>query len=415
MAYDHRLATATIFVTILAVVYGHGAMVTPAPRASHNQILDANNDYGCNSAPGGCYSKAGFYPGEYAGVGCIGEACLYYQIGCFQGCSTCSLAGVNGTAKKDLYVSDADLISSGCPVKVDMPAPTLGGGNPVKEHALRTHNPDNASPMGDWTRFNPWRSPGTTGRANSMFQPCGVNSGSKLPQPAGLPPAAGQLAGANGTDLPVLTSGSQATWESGSVVEAGWAIYANHGGGYAYRLCKKVDGQELTEECFQQTHLNFATDTTEVRRTKSNASVFINATTTSVGTYPAGSQWRRNPVPMCNCDQGIRCQGASASARALLGGKGGKGTQAQAYPNAYGVHDERCPTGVQFEPLFDLGYGTGLAPHTLDFTMVDKLQLPELEAGEYSLSWRWDCEETPQVWNSCADVLITDAMSPSPL
>merc|ERR1712057_117167 len=153
--------------------------------------------------------------------------------------------------------------------------------------------------MGDWTRFNPWRSPGTTGRANSMFQPCGVNSGSKLPQPAGLPPAAGQLAGANGTDLPVLTSGSQATWESGSVVEAGWAIYANHGGGYAYRLCKKVEGKELTEECFQQTHLQFATDKTEIRYIdgpRNGERFFINATTTSEGTYPANSQWRKNPI-----------------------------------------------------------------------------------------------------------------------
>ena len=26
---------------------------------------------------------------------------------------------------------------------------------------------------------------------------------------------------------------------------------------------------------------------------------FINATTTSVGTYPVGSQWRKNPIPMC--------------------------------------------------------------------------------------------------------------------
>ena len=39
--------------------------------------------------------------------------------------------------------------------------PTLGGGDPAKEHALRTHNPDNASPRGDWTKFNPWRSPGS--------------------------------------------------------------------------------------------------------------------------------------------------------------------------------------------------------------------------------------------------------------
>jgi hypothetical protein len=174
-----------------------------------------------------------------------------------------------------------------------------------------------------------------------------------------------------------------------------------------------MDGKELTEECFQQNHISFATDVTEVRHTKSSPSgkvitksVFINATTTSEGTFPVGSQWRRNPVPMCNCDQGIGCISSST----------GKGSDnSKAYPNAYGIHDERCPTGVQFEPLFEQGYGTGLVPHTLDFTMVDKLQLPQLEAGEYVLSWRWDCEETPQVWNSCADVTIADASSPSPL
>ena len=30
----------------------------------------------------------------------------------------------------------------------------------------------------------------------------------------------------------------------------------------------------------------------------------------------------------------------------------------------------------------------------------------DIEPGEYVLSWRWDCEQTPQVWNSCADVTI---------
>ena len=28
---------------------------------------------------------------------------------------------------------------------------------------------------------------------------------------------------------------------------------------------------------------------------------------------------------------------------------------------------------------------------------VEKMQLPKLDAGEYSLSWRWDCEQRPQV------------------
>ena len=45
-------------------------------------------------------------------------------------------------------------------------------------------------------------------------------------------------------------------------VEARWGITANHGGGYAYRLCKKGPGGNtaLTEECFQKTHLAFVGD-----------------------------------------------------------------------------------------------------------------------------------------------------------
>ena len=30
------------------------------------------------------------------------------------------------------------------------------------------------------------------------------------------------------------------------------AVIANHGGGYQYRLCRKIKGYEVTEECFQE-------------------------------------------------------------------------------------------------------------------------------------------------------------------
>ena len=69
-----------------AYVAAHGAMITPAPRSSHDQVLDDRNKCGSQDP----YSKAGFSPGEYCGLGCIGESCLYYQIGCFQSCGTCS-------------------------------------------------------------------------------------------------------------------------------------------------------------------------------------------------------------------------------------------------------------------------------------------------------------------------------------
>ena len=57
-------------------------------------------------------------------------------------------------------------------------------------------------------------------------------------------------------------------------------------------------------------------------------------------------------------------------------------------------------------------------------SLVDMLELPaELPAGEYGdhphriprsprarvavLGFRWDCEQTPQIWNACANVEIT--------
>ena len=40
--------------------------------------------------------------------------------------------------------------------------------------------------------------------------------------------------------------------------------------------------------------------------------------------------------------------------------------------------------------------------------IVDRLQLPaSLLPGEYTLGFRWDCESSAQVWQSCADITIT--------
>ena len=42
--------------------------------------------------------------------------------------------------------------------------------------------------------------------------------------------------------------------------------------------------------------------------------------------------------------------------------------------------------------------------------IVDQLRLPaDLPTGDYVLGWRWDCEESTQVWSSCSDVAITAA------
>ena len=41
--------------------------------------------------------------------------------------------------------------------------------------------------------------------------------------------------------------------------------------------------------------------------------------------------------------------------------------------------------------------------------IVDKVIVPKyLAAGEYLLSWRWDAEQSNQIWQNCADVTITE-------
>ncbi len=40
--------------------------------------------------------------------------------------------------------------------------------------------------------------------------------------------------------------------------------------------------------------------------------------------------------------------------------------------------------------------------------IMDKVEIPDnIKPGKYVLGWRWDCEESTQVWSSCSDVTIT--------
>merc|ERR1719384_936094 len=67
-----------------------------------------------------------------------------------------------------------------------------------------------------------------------------------------------------------LLTASRSTWNmlttkvpAGGVLDANFVLQANHGGGYAYRLCRAPedgDMTKLTEECFQEGHLDFASD-----------------------------------------------------------------------------------------------------------------------------------------------------------
>merc|ERR1719182_1195553 len=45
-------------------------------------------------------------------------------------------------------------------------------------------------------------------------------------------------------------------WQAGATATVGWALSAQHSGGYSYRLCPKDSA--LTEDCFQSNTLSFS-------------------------------------------------------------------------------------------------------------------------------------------------------------
>lgn len=228
-----------------------------------------------------------------------------------------------------------------------------------------------------------------------------------------FPPAHGQAPAGNGSDLPPLPKSDWATWQAGSVQTVEFSIYANHGGGYSYRLCKN-EGNPMTEECYQQTPLDFATDMSTAHYwDNSHPDVQFEAVTTKVGTHPAGSMWRKNPVPMCNCDIGVGCRSITPKEAGCDPSDPSTYPQCRsvAYPTSYlapGQTIAQCNDGVQYPTSWlGPGAGGGAGGGQFNWSIKDKIKIPaDLAPGAYSISWRWDCEETPQVWNSCADVMI---------
>ena len=157
-----------------------------------------------------------------------------------------------------------------------------------------------------------------------------------------------------------LFNGAATTiWHRGETAEVTWASGMGHRGGYAYRLCKVNDGKvwEVTEQCFQNGHLNFSGDTTWI---------YINPypknfnpenfkaqpiKTTTIGTTPPGSQWAKINLWLKPQDNG--------------------------------------------------------GPKPQNWAIKDLVEVPEsLELGQYILSFRWDSLRTPQVWNTCANIEI---------
>jgi len=213
--------------------------------------------------------------------------------------------------------------------------------------------------------LHPWNAPGS---APVYGNGCGVNGGN----PFGCNQAddvfgrcCGAFGGCGGYSggKPALDhyqdglfgSPKKTTWTRGKLAEVYSYSNAYHRGGYAYRLCR-VQQEEywnVTEECFQQGHLNFAGKNTWVYWHPVKEYFFpdgwlpLDLVTTRIGTTPPGSEWAKMNLPKV------------------------------------------------------------AEPHLDRWAFKNLVEVPDsLIPGEYVLSFRYDCQESPQVWNACANIKI---------
>jgi len=242
---------------------------------------------------------------------------------------------------------------------------------------------------------NPWRAPGSA----PVIDPCGQAGGRISTCPIGGDSVFTNTSMAKMGDfgskvLPL--SSSKVRWAAGSSVEVAWGIRYNHGGGYQYRLCPA--SSPLTEECFQKMPLEF--DRTKQALVWNNGTRYpIKGVFVDTGVVPQGSTWARNPIPRVNDDnRGLH------DPESCPGPNGRSGPGCMQFP---------APCPMDDGPYAWSTDGSGQGACSGDWTaglISDHVFIPkDVTPGSYVLGWRWDCEETAQIWQNCADVQITGA------
>lgn len=368
---------------------GHGSLVSPAARNAFDRSLPRyaggkNSMCNCGNVTSGC--DVGLR--EHMS----GQACFWFSQGCFIGCATCD----NRSIQPDGMDPRAPENNS-C-VRGSQPAGSTS--QPTLPHRLWSMNRAAVeSSNGDIFRYHPWRAPGSA----PVTDACGM-AGGTIPKYAGPGHTFFSEVDINGSTIKLGDLGTKvlrkgpaaAIWKAGTVVEAKWGLRFNHGGGYQYRLCPA--NEELNEDCFQRNPLDFDPSKQALEWKNGTRMLVPDPQYVDEGIIPVGSTWARNPIPMITAhpDCGVYL---------------GDPNQTDSNGMLCRQFDPPCPqddgwfrTPGAAETMDTMGLCSG---DWVDGVIVDGLMVPaDLAPGDYVLGFRWDCEQTSQVWSSCADITV---------
>jgi len=373
----------------------HGSMIMPLARNSIDAEVAAWS--------GGKHPMTGTI--EPYNCGCTngtdlcnnGQSCFWFSNGCTPGCKKCDGNGNRYPNFDHCPEEGKTLVEKGLKPS-DILLKKYWTGDPTW--------PENT--VMDIFKFNPWRAPGKA----PVFDSCGMAGGrwTEAFNAAAFNTTKFAKIGDLGSKI-LAPRPTGTVWTRGSIAKTRWELTANHGGGYIYRLCPV--GSVLNEECFTKIQLKWATDTHVLRFANASNDMTIKATDITEG---GGIGWRLNPFPNVRTDPcdynvtlhdgpGHHCSSLGPHSSSWCPGCGPPLFAADAscpdvcskhYP---GTPDGRTPTLPFPNPI------PGIDTHA--FTVEDTVLVPDdVPAGEYVLGWRWDCDHSSQVWNSCADIQI---------
>jgi len=368
---------------LLVGVDAHGSMIMPPSRNS----IDAETAAWSN----GNHPETGTI--EPYNCGCTngtdtcnnGQSCFWFSNGCTPGCKACDGNGNRYPNFDHCPDEEKNLRPE------DILLKEYWTGDPTWEEKTSY----------DIFKFNPWRAPGKA----PVFDPCGM-AGGRLTEAfnaAAYNTTRYAKMGDLGTQV-LKPRPSGTVWRRGGTAKTRWQLTASHGGGYIYRLCPA--SESLTEECFKRTPLEWATSTHVLRFSDASKDLEINATDVK---YGGGIGWRRMPFPDVRrdpCDYNVTAEKGPDEHCPVFSCHGNHYAADESCPDICSKHYPGTPDGRKPTlPFPDPVPGIGQTKFAVEDTIIVPADLP---AGEYVLGWRWDCEHSSQVWNSCADITIAD-------